>query len=96
MNWFWDLYNPYLEKSSATRSFWLLSFCDQSLMSLEKIRFMRSLRGVMSANYFLFCFIFCHNTDNNTKIMNKEKKKEESMMATVARRPKGNCEAYVN
>jgi len=28
--------------------------------------------------------------------MNKEKKKEERMMVTVARRPKGNCEAYVN
>jgi len=28
--------------------------------------------------------------------MNKEEKKEERMMVTVARRPKGNCEAYVN
>jgi len=42
-------------------------------------------------------YLFCHSTDNNTKMMSKEKqKKDEGMMVTVARRPKGNYEAYVN
>jgi len=39
--------------------------------------------------------LFCHTANNNTKIMDKEKR-EERMMVTVARRPKGNYEAYAN
>jgi len=42
--------------------------------------------------FILVIYVFCHTKN----IMKKVKEKIERMDLTMARKPKGNCEAYIN
>ena len=46
----------------------------------------------ISFTIYLFIYLFCHTTN----IMKTVKEKIERMDLTMARRPKGNYEAYIN